>query len=152
MKKLINLNTETRPAIEIHVTKQLSDLNDSLALRVNQHIQLYSKFWNSQHRPADQLAAMGPYALQYLMAAQESISHITKLIEISNIGRGPEDQVTLDEVLPVVFREPRIPFLVSELGVVTLGEIPEGLDDWGNPIVEVPVIPPFIPPYIPPTV
>lgn len=114
-------------SLESHTAKIMGGVNDALKSVVATHIRQYLWFWSSQHTPADILAEMGTNATKWLMTAGQSVAHMEALAGIAGL--------TIDEVLPPKYNAPQLPFVLHEDGTVTVESV-EGLDEWGNTIVE----------------
>ena len=135
MAQIIPVVTEQKSPLELHVERQLTAVNQELQRRVMNHRMSYNHFWNSPHKPADQLALMGPKAGLWLASARQSVLHIAALVEVANLGRPSDQQLTLNDVLSPEFYEPRLQFAVAQDGTVTL-VAEEGKDEWGRPLPE----------------
>ena len=121
------------PAVQTLARAELSHVNAALARRIDEHRIRFAAFWRDYgHTPDDILEAMGPTAIIWLMAANESVEHVARLAAI--VGK------TVGDFLDAEDRVPPRAFIVGDAPgyAVTLAPPAEGQDAWGRPLVPPP--------------
>lgn len=121
------------PVVQTLARAELNHVNAALSRRIEEHRLRFAAFWRDyKHTPDDILEAMGPAAIIWLMAANESVGHISRLAGI--VGKEVGDFLGEEDRVP-----PRA-FIVGDAPgyVVTLAPPPEWQDAWGRPVVVPP--------------